>query len=167
MKPIRLCLLGLDGTGKTSLAKHIQYMTGWTYYKDSLYKESYFGSVDYTEHSAAGLLQYLAASNEHAIFDRFFWDEIVYGPVLHRRTMNDKTFTFLDSYAYQLGFRLIYLYKDKPPARPDDKITIDMRPELVKGYEKLLKYTSCPIIRINSTDEDVFKQFSFIRKWLV
>jgi deoxyadenosine/deoxycytidine kinase len=164
-KRIRLCFLGVDGTGKTSLAKAVANIMGWTYYKDTLYKKMFFGNVDYTIHSAVGLLQYMEATPESAVFDRFFWDEMVYGPVLQRRTLDMRDYQFMDKFAASIGFRIVYLHKDKK--MHDDLIETSNQPHLTEQYQRMLEWSSCPVLQINSTDERLDNQLKLIRQWLV
>src|SRR5262245_4232349 len=136
-KRIRLCFLGVDGTGKTSLAKAIANIMDWTYYKDTLYKKMFFGNVNYTHHSAIGLLQYMEASKENAVFDRFFWDEMVYGPTLGRHTLDLREYMFLDKFAASIGFRIVYM--EKKETKQDDVIDLNKIPYLKDQYNKMLE----------------------------
>lgn len=161
---MRLVFLGLDGTGKTTLASHIAARLRITYYKDHEYKEKFFGNPSYTLFSAISLMQLFEANPElPVIFDRWFWDELVYGAVLNRG-LDHAPFWELDQRAAKQKFILIYLQKKIRPA--DDLIGREHGKDLIAAYEDLLSKTSCKVIRLNTDTEDTVNQFFQIVKQL-
>lgn len=159
MDQVRLAFHGIDGVGKTTLAKYTAEKLGGVYYKDTIFKELFFGQYDYCYHSSFALAQYFEGSKERIIIDRWFWDEFVYGTVLQRR-LNMPYLNRLDSMAYRLGFKIVYLEKTNP--RPDEIFDKAFHPMLKAAYEELFKRTACQVIRINTDDEHTENQFKRI-----
>lgn len=159
----RIVLLGLDGSGKTSLGKYLSERWDITCYKDAIYKRSFFGKTDYTFGSGFGLLQYFAHNKFPVIFDRWFWDEAVYG-VAMKRGVNLKLIWEMDELAAQAGFKIVYL--QKVFRKVDDLIDPMLDFDLKRNYDLLLASTQCPVLRLPTDDENSENQANIIDSWL-
>lgn len=148
----RVAFLGVDNTLKTTLAQELSTITDIPYFRDGIYKERYFNNSEYALHTADFFLQYLEQSGAPIISDRFFWDEMVYGPNFGRDVDHNMYFEF-DRRAYKLGFKIIYCMHDNPEA--DDLIAAADRANLLMNYETVLFATKCQVIRIDTTKQNV------------
>ena len=72
MKNLKIAFVGLDGTGKTTIARGLSRLLGIPYFKDSMYKEIFFNNSDYAKMTGDFLLDLLRQTNQPLIMDRCF-----------------------------------------------------------------------------------------------
>ncbi len=152
----RLVFLGIDGVGKTSLSKYTASKIGAVYYKDTIYKERFFGNSDYCYHTSFALMQFFQQSSERIVMDRWFWDEVVYGAI-DKRFIRPHFIDELDEMAWKCGFKIVYLHKDNP--REDEIWPKGVMQTLRDNYYRILDKTKCQVLTINTNDENTEAQF--------
>jgi len=137
-KPIRLVLLGLDGVGKTTLGLKLAQDLNAVYFKDHEYKRQYFGNPDYTWHATTILMQLIPLVDRNFVFDRFFYDEYVYGKTLGRSFNQDK-FNQMRVLADKQNFKIIYVYRSLDELHADELIDRKYVGQLEQAYMNLLE----------------------------
>lgn len=111
-------------------------------------------------------LQFLEKlDNLNLIFDRGHPCEYAYAKTFDRLFDEEQVFYF-DSRCKKLNCLIVYCYKDKEFYQDDDedKITGDKYDSLKKYYEEFLEKTSCNVLKLNTSDQNVKNQIDQIIK---
>lgn len=166
IKPLRLVILGVDGSGKTTLAKELASQFDLYYYKDKVYKEKFFGNADYVWHSAFALMPLIADNEEGFVFDRFFFDEYVYQS-LRRKNWRADYWAELIEMSVEQEFRIIHCFKHSRQYRPDEIIDRSNIKLLEEGYENLYVHLGSKIqVEYINTDYDLQSQVMLVRNFI-
>lgn len=161
---VRLAFVGLDNTGKTSIAKELAKQLKVPYFKDIAYKENFFGSTEYVVHSNTMLLELMGAGAvKSIILDRFVLDELVYGKA-YDRDSNYQIIGQLVKDFIHYGTRIVYCHKQKYLV--DDKVPITIQRSVNKYYNEWFNAQVTDYIALDTTDENLEKQLQTIIKWL-
>lgn len=165
MKNVKIALIGIDGTGKTTIARGLSRLLGIPYFKDSIYKERFFNDPNYANITGEFLLDLLRQTSQPIIMDRCFWDEFVYGQV-YNRPFNEAILKRMVKLASDLEIVTIYCYKDTIEYK-DDLILPEDLPLIKKAYEKfLIKWGIPNQLWLNTTDQKIDEQLIRILKWI-
>jgi thymidylate kinase len=134
--PIVIVLEGADGTGKTTAANHLR----------TLLK----GKVNVVPHGVprgdpfAEYVASLLAVQEHTVFDRLHWGELVYGPLYRGGSrLSLEQFQQLDNALFNLGAVIIHLdgnadeIERRVTERGDDYVTPSDLPKIIHAYREV------------------------------
>lgn len=156
----RIIFEGIDGAGKTTMAEmfakigfrklhgkyHPEIEDLYSFYNDVLEKNR----------------------NQRLVFDRSFISELVYGPILRKKSrLPTRQLKQLLGKLKNQQSLLVYLYAPLETLlerKKDKTIPVEYYPPLIKEYEKVLKVveTFIPVVRINTEENDPKEIFHLI-----
>jgi len=165
MMNFKIAIVGLDNTGKTTIAKGLSRLTGIPYFKDIMYKEKYFGNSDYAYMTGEFMLEMLRQTDQPIITDRCFWDEFVYGRVYGRPYKSSALNSMLKA-AYELPLFTVYTYRDKIIGK-DDIIAPSKLPLIKESYEYFMNPAVIPnLLKLDVSNEKIDEQLTQILRWI-
>jgi len=164
---------GFDNTGKTTIAKELSSVLGIQYFKNPAERER-FKIPDLIDKEAIVEAQYLinfikqvSLEGDGIVLDRHIPSHFVYSEVF-RRNYDFEAVIKIDEELAKLGAILIYCYKTKTKTESyqDDLVDEFNRGLISDFYEKYLKFTKMRFLKLDTTDEDIKKQFRVITNFI-
>jgi len=163
-----LFIEGIDGVGKTTLAKYIAKRMGFKYFKNPIEKKIKFNEKDIFFNrivEAEYLLALLEILDENIIFDRSIVSEYVYSHTFSRFIDDDIIFDLDEKFAKK-GVFLIFCHKGIDVLKQDfaESYNFDLVFDLMKYYNMYLHRTKMNFVEIDMSNRDLESQFSIVRK---
>lgn len=143
-----ICLDGVDGTGKSTLANHIVTAVQKKFPDDKvIYKHATQIKNDvYTEYAQL-FEEYIPGSGIHYILDRWHIGEEIYGPLFRGQSAFDKvSFRWLELFLASKGMRTWLmtqpedLIQERLEERGEDFIRFDQINYIQKEYQRIVKH---------------------------
>ena len=142
---MRFILEGVDGAGKSRLSSYLEEVSGYKTMHLSLHTLTYNGSTLKIK-SCLSFYKSLISKNSDIIIDRSFISELVYAPVMGRPgVLTSKEIKEVVDYYIKKNVIVYYVkapYKlvmERLRLRGESYIDLNMVPDLIKGYNKVMK----------------------------
>lgn len=164
---MNLIVEGPDRSGKTTIAKALAKELNHQYFRINKGK-NYFTKKDFYQQALTEsnlLLQLIQQTKQNLIIDRSIPSEFVFSKVFNRDT-DLVSIIDQDRALAEEGVILLYCYKDYYKI-DDDLVDMNRVEEIKKRYEDYLKISHMRKIILNTTDENLLRQLSFIKGELV
>jgi thymidylate kinase len=157
---------GVDMCGKTHIAQALSKILLIPYFKGRKEHSRFFEqSREKSYIEAFFLIDFLSQTGYSAIIDRFHASEAVYS-LVYRRLYYAEKLNAIDLLLTKLSAVTIYCYKDNIVSFYDELIERKKLKELKDEYEKYIKTTNMPVLRLNTESEDLDSQVETIIRWL-
>ena len=159
---------GVDKTGKSNIAKRLSEIISVPYFKNTT-ENLFFTDKTITKYrwlDQLYLYEFLKQTRYSAIIDRGFVSDLVYTKIFRKKNKEIiEKLIIVDKLFASIGAKIIYCYKTKNTL-VDDVIDIDKYSSLSDEYDRFLKLSSCEILRLDTTDENIDEQIKRIVKWI-
>ena len=156
---------GIDNTGKTTIAKALAHETLIPYFKNPREKQAVLnGEFDIESRNGVMLMDFLKMTGHPVIMDRNYASEYAYGKGLRDKCDDESIRRFDDTYS-EIGTLIVYCSKENHVPN-DDWLRNDQAQEVIRWYEDFLSWTKCWVLRLDTSDEDIFRQLRTIRHFL-
>ena len=159
---------GVDKTGKSNIAKCLSEIISAPYFKNTTEK-LFFTDKTITKYrwlDQLYLYEFLKQTGYSVIIDRGFISDLVYTRIFRKKNKETiEKLIIVDKLFASIGAKIIYCYKTKNTF-VDDVIDIDKYSSLSNEYDRFLKLSSCEILRLDTTDENIDEQIKRIVKWI-
>jgi adenylate kinase family enzyme len=146
---------GIEGSGKTTVAKRVSEETGIPYLKQirplTISKESNIKWSDMSLIQTMATIDLMVATMPDIILDRFHIDELVYSKVMHREC-EEIYYRIFDIMLKMLGAKVVYMRADYDIIGDRRKIDYATYYDIVKEYEKQLLLTRLPVLTLNGSE---------------
>jgi len=161
-----IIFIGVDNSGKTTIAQKLSNEIGIPYYKKENEK-SLFNNRDlnilFSE--AFYMYSFLDKTGYSIIRDREYPCEFSLSKVYQRETREDLIWE-LDNKYFNLNTFFIFCYKDEYKNFSDELISFDKIEEIKNKYEEFLSLTKNKYLKLNTTDENLENQLLKIKEFI-
>lgn len=160
---------GHDLAGKSTIARACCRIYGFQYFKHhgqaKHFKENNFlQAMKYEMDYFIDFLQQVEIESG-IIIDRCTPSEFAYSHAFERET-DEEYLIKVDEEFSKLGAIIIYCYKDKIINYEDHLIPESKIEKIKEGYEKYFNLTKMPVLKLNTTDENLYDQINAIKNFI-
>jgi thymidylate kinase len=156
-----LIFVGPDNSGKTEISQALSEKLNYQYYKNDtehyhFVEDSFFNLVKY---HAPGMIDFFKKIKikEGVVLDRYTPCEYAYAKT-YNRNLDEKLIFKLDEELASLNTVIIYCYKDHYEEFDDEVVELKDMKTVMKYYEEYFNKSKIPVIKIETSSEDLSKQ---------
>lgn len=155
---------GVDMSGKSTIAKALSNQTGIPIFKMNVPKH-FWDFLIHQRYSGEAITQMLEQTEQSVILDRSFVSDYMYA-LLFNRPYDLRKHIDTDHRFAAMNALIVYCYKDKEFFQHDEEdkdfVSVKDYTEMQNYYDIILGKTSCKVIRINTSDENLHNQLATI-----
>lgn len=161
---------GPDLCGKTEIGKELSKQYKLSYFKNNCEHENFrnnnfLGTAFVEAFYLLDMLKQVEFKENGIILDRHIPSEYVYSKVYDRIT-HEESIWKIDEELADLGATIIYCTKTHYKDFNDEVITLDKIEHIKYFYEEYFTKTKMNVIRLDTTDENLEREISDIKKGL-
>lgn len=162
---------GPDLCGKTEIGKELSKQLKLSYFKNNTehdnFRNNTFLQTAFVEaYYLIDMLNQVEFKENGIILDRHIPSEYVYSKVYDRPT-HEESIWKIDEILAGFGATIIYCTKTHYKNFDDEVITLDKIEHIKYFYEEYFAKTKMPVIRLDTTDENLEREISDIKKGLI
>ena len=168
----RIIFEGFDNTGKSTIAAALSKRLGIPLFKNDLHDTlfaggdvTYYHNLKVASPSLVQFMQQTWGPLDGVIMDRFIPSEYAYAMAYNRQTDYDLIWE-LDSKLADLDFMTILCVKKDIPNFEDEFVDAEMNNTVTNFYLDYLAESRMKSLILDTSDQDIEKQFSIISHWL-
>lgn len=158
---------GVDRTGKSTIAKALNQITGIPYFKNpkerQIFTDSNLQALYFT---APVILEFCKQTPYSFIFDRGYPCEYAYSLALNRKTDTEQIMKLDEEYS-KMNTNIIYCYKSiNNESYENELITKSQSLKIHERYLEFLSKTKCKNTSIDTSDKNLQNQLIYILYFL-
>lgn len=161
-----LIFVGPDNTGKTEISKELSLKLNYQYYKNNVEHEHFKNKDNFNNilnYHGPAFVDFLTTIKieEGLILDRFIPCEYAYAKT-YNREYNEPLIFDLDDKLSKLNSVIIYCYKNSYKDFVDEVVELKDMETVKKYYEEYFNKTKIPVIKIETSSENLELQINEI-----
>jgi len=158
---------GVDGVGKTTVAKELAKELNYGYIKNPFPSRDYYNNYNTSLFEFSYLLMILKTGKlDNIVLDRWYSSELVYS-YLYKREIEKKQFWKMDRELAEMGAVGLYLHKlQKKESYKNENVNYESLQILDQKYMKYIEKSKIPYHTVSTNTENVKDQIKLIKFFL-